>query len=142
MSSANFITIKPSVVMMVRKLLILSAIVLVFLVGSFWIQEALDQSSQELLKQVAAVMELTAAGDWSGAVLAFQNLFDHWSTLQEWWALVTDHEEIDEISRAMHKVSALLANQDLAAVQAELSALTYLIGHIPQKERLTLTTLF
>ncbi len=128
--------------MMVRKLLILSVIAVVFLLGSFWIQEALENSSQELLNQLATVMEFTSAKDWSQAEQAFRHLFENWSTLQEWWALITDHEEIDEISHSMYKISAYLANQDLSSVQAELSALTYLIGHIPQKERLTLTTLF
>ena len=102
----------------------------------------MEQSSQTLLAQIQKVASSVQAEAWDDAQTHFQVTADQWHRVEKRWALITDHEEIDEIVRALQKIKAYLHFQTAPDALAELQTLIYLIKHIPEKEKLTLSTLF
>ncbi|MBO8127400.1 MAG: DUF4363 family protein [Firmicutes bacterium] len=125
-----------------RKLVVLGILFLLFIGFGLYTEKALEKSSRQLVSQLKQVTKFVSEEEWAQAETAFNLAREAWTDIESWWALATDHEEIDEIALGMEKTKGLLAGKAKEDLLAELNALTYLIKHIPEKEKLTLSTLF
>lgn len=127
---------------LLTKLRVLLILLIIFIAGGLYTQQQLEQSSENLLAQIQKVVAAVQTEAWSDAQEHFKETADQWHRVEKRWALVTDHEEIDEIIRSLQKTKAYIHFQTAQDTLAELQTLIYLIKHIPEKEKLTLSTLF
>lgn len=124
-----------------RKQVILLIVLVLFILASIYTQEKFVESSGVLNDQLNKVVREVEADEWGKAVTRFDAAFQDWRRIAKWWTLLTEHEEIDLIAQSFQKTQAYISSEETTDSLAELKTLIYLIGHIPEKERLNLSSL-
>jgi len=64
-----------------------------------------------------------------------------WNKHKGWWAMVIDHQEIDQIDMALIRTRQYIDLQDRDA-SVELAVLRRMLEHIPDKEQVNLKNIF
>jgi len=105
-------------------------------------QSTLGKTSDELDKYILQVENSTTSNDWKTAELNVAQIKDKWSRIKGLWAILIDHQEIDNIDVTLSRMEKYIQTKDISSSMAEASALRKFIGHIPVKERLSFENVF
>lgn len=120
--------------------IIVIVLVLIFVSGyvmSIYISNSSKMVDEQLVKLDSEVRK----NNWSSALDALQNLENKWTSIKSGWAMLVDHQEIDNIDLSVSKMKEFVKEKDTVDALAEISSLRLLFEHIPQKESLTFTNI-
>lgn len=113
-----------------------------FLIGSYLSQSWLDRTADQLNQQLDEVELKLNAGDWDQSLLSLKKLRKNWERIKPYWAILTNHKEIDLIEESLTKTIRAASCKSSADTLINLGVLRNSIKHIPEKERLSLENVF
>ena len=120
-------------------LLILFASIISF---SFWTNHHLQASAGELLQSIEQIEEGLQNNHWEQAMAGTGQLEETWGKKADWWPIVLDHQEIDNIEFSMAKTREYISTKNDSLSRGQLSELKLMIKHIPEKESLKIKNIF
>jgi hypothetical protein len=102
----------------------------------------LDRDTQQLLASTEQMAVQLDNVNWPACQASYDQLADDWQQVQNTWALLTDHQELDLVSENLIKLRQAILNQEPQETRLELDLLNHFLQHIPEKERLNLKNFF
>jgi hypothetical protein len=125
-----------------RKLLPITILFIAILSLGIWSYLRIDTTSKELLSRLDTIEALVKEEDWNGAKEATSQLKEEWDEVQSFWSIFLNHKEMDNIDLSISKLSKLIASENSLMLPSELATLRLFIGHIPERESLSLKNIF
>lgn len=120
---------------------VLVALALVLGIG-FTSVSQLDKTAGQMVAGFDRLDRAIATGHWEVAREGVDRARHTWSRHKNWWAMVIDHQEIDNIDMAFARIDKYIAMRDRAMAAGELALLRQMLEHIPEKERVSLQNIF
>ena len=111
-------------------------------VGSFISYNYLSYSSNEIDKTLSNLNIAVEKERWNEAENLLSQVDNKWNGVNNLWAALLDHQEIDNIEIEMAKMEKYIATKNLTNSLAEISAVRLLFDHIPEKEKLSFKNVF
>jgi hypothetical protein len=110
-------------------------LILISIVGAgFWTNHALQTSTQELTRQIDQVSLAVKKENWAAAVSQTAQFEKVWKKEAQWWPVVLDHQEMDNIEFSLAKVKEYVSSRNPSLSLGQLSEVKLMIEHIPKKE--------
>jgi hypothetical protein len=122
--------------------LLVLAIAAIVISGGILTQQYLDRSADELTSQLERVQQSVEQKDWMMGESAFALLDEHWNGVHSNWALVTDHQELDNLDLSLVRLQKFIETRDEVNARVEAGTALDLIRSIPERERLTWRNVF
>lgn len=113
-----------------------------FLIAGSLVQSSLNRTANRLDRQLAEVEEKLAAGDWEQVSSGLKKVQNTWDQTKTYWAIVTNHREMDLIEEALIKTIKASSSKSYADTVINLGALRQSIKHIPERERFSTVNIF
>ncbi len=117
-----------------RTLIWVLIVVGIFLGLSFWSASYLDKTAAKMSAMVNKVEHQVVAKQWQKAGQSISQTDAQWQKTKDWWAIMIDHQEIDNIENALARLNNLTKGKDVPAALAETASLKKMLTHIPEKE--------
>ena len=117
-----------------RLIISLSIILTLFIALGFWTNHTLDVTAQHFSNQIDGITSLVENQDWVKAEQQIIALEEEWNKKANWWPVVLDHQEIDNIDLAFAKLKKYASTEDNSLTLGLLSELKVMLQHIPEKE--------
>jgi len=108
---------------------------------SFLTPDRLDASASDLVAGFGELDKAIDQGSWEEASAGIARVSNLWNKHKGWWAMVIDHQEIDQIDMALIRTRQYIDLQDRDA-SVELAVLRRMLEHIPDKEQVNLKNNF
>lgn len=124
-----------------RAVAVLTVLVALFIWGGVHVQRYLADTGRQLEEAVQDVLTAAEADEWVTAAQRSRQLQALWRQIKDWWGLLTEHDEIDDINATLSRLQGAVAEQDAATLQAEGAAALQLFRHIPEKESFNLVNI-
>lgn len=121
-----------------RLLLALLVIFIGVISLGFWSNHSLQTSTDELLRDVEHIVMELEKDHWKKAYDKTVTLENNWNKKANWWAILLNHQEIDNIEFSLAKVKEYIAHKNMALSRAQLSELRLMIRHIPENETINI----
>lgn len=115
---------------------------LAFLVLSNLVQRYLDESAGRLNQKLAAIEPDLEAQNWDQSLLKLKSIQNTWEKTKIFWAVLTNHKEMDLIEEALIKTIKAVSSESYADARISLGVLRDFIKHIPEKERFSIVNVF
>jgi hypothetical protein len=124
------------------KVLSVLLIILVAILGlGCWSTHSLQTSSNELVRQIDDIGLSIENNHWGQAQSQTRRLERTWQQKSTWWAVILDHQEIDNIEFSLAKAREYVAVKNPALSRGQLSELRLMVRHIPSNESVNLKNL-
>ncbi|HWJ03565.1 MAG TPA: DUF4363 family protein [Verrucomicrobiae bacterium] len=97
-----------------------------------------DSAARQLSQSFEQVEQSVSSEKWD---LARENLnlaHDQWETTKQWWSILLDHQEIDNIDISISRLEKYVETHGLSLSLGEVSTLKMLVEHISDKEKMNL----
>ncbi len=125
------------------KLLISSSLIfLVTIVLGIGVNFKIDRQIQNFNQSLQEIQPLIVENEWLKAQEQAQTVQKKWEKTTQWWPLVLDHQELEEIDYLLSQVSEYIQKEDLTLAQSSLAELKERAEHIPEQEQPTLQNIF
>lgn len=120
-----------------KPIVIILSVLIVILVGSYVFYNYIETSSSFIDKELRVLDTDIRNSKWNSASSGILIVENKWDKMKDRWALLIDHQEIDNINISMSKIKQYIEAKDAVDSLAEISALKLLFEHIPEKESLS-----
>lgn len=124
-----------------KHLILATVLVIIVLVGSFFMYKYIENVSDEFSKTIEEVESSINKNSWKDAKLLFDKFHKQWEPNAKLWMLVIGHEEIDHIEKSLIESTIYIREENKEAL-VELELLKYYLQHINQKEQIRLNNIF
>ena len=121
-----------------RIIVVLSFILFALAGFGIWINYSLSGTANELGIKFSQIEQAVKQNNWSDAVKQVSLAKKSWSTRKSWWAVIIDHQEIDNIEVAFSRIESYIDAKNTGLSLGELALLKQSIEHIPKKEAVSL----
>mgnify|MGYP000211960947 CR=1 FL=1 len=105
-------------------------------------QNYLNTSSQTLVRQLDSVQSALSRKNWDETFRLMQSFQQDWAKTRKLWAVLTHHEEIDNVDQALTKTREAILTQSYSDARMEMETLRHFIMHIAERERFSLVNIF
>ena len=102
--------------------------------SSLYINTRIAQSADQIAVEIDSVSRAIQEDDWTEAFEGFKKMESEWNRSKQWWPIIIDHREIDNIEFTLSKTTSYVQNKNKDLSLGELSALKEMVAHIPRKE--------
>lgn len=116
--------------------------VMLILGGGYWLNHALQRSSQQLITQIDQISGQIEANQWDEANRQADEFEADWKKEARWWPVFLEHQEMDNIEFSLAKLKQYVLNESITLSRAQLSEIRTMIEHIPRKETVNLQNIF
>ena len=123
-----------------KKTLIISIIgFTLIIIFAIFIQNYLEKSSEKLVNEINNLINAVANDKISESISIREKAQKEWDDTKNKWAMLVDHEEIDNIEETMHRVEMLMKDpEEKVELLSELNKLKFYLEHIPKREEFAL----
>lgn len=123
-----------------RKTLIIPVIgFTIMIIFAIFIQSYLEKTSEELISNLAQIIDFVDKDKTKETIETREKIQSKWNKTREKWAVLIDHEELDNIEETMHRVEMLIGDpEEKIELLSELNKLNFYLEHIPQREKFSL----
>lgn len=104
--------------------------------------DKLDSTTDDLVAGFDGLETAIAGDNWEDAGAGIERVEILWHKHKGWWAMVIDHQEIDNIDMALARIKQYIKVRDRAMASGELAVLKQMLEHIPEKEKVNLKNIF
>ncbi|WP_082789106.1 DUF4363 family protein [Desulfolucanica intricata] len=128
---------------MMMRLLIISTLLIVGLIGAgFGVNTALTNNAEILTADFGYIEEAIKKDNWPAALDKITQVEESWSKNKNWWAIVIDHQEIDNIEFTFSRIKNYIKAKNTGLSLGELAVLRKTIELIPEKEAVNIRNIF
>jgi len=113
-----------------------------FLAAGYLAQASLDRTARQLDHKLDEAELNVRAGNWDQSLQILNNAKQSWDKAKPFWAVLTNHKEIDLIDEALTKTLSAASGKSYIDTLIHIETLRDSIKHVPEKERLTLINVF
>ncbi len=113
-----------------------------FLAAGYLVQTYLDKSADRLNQKLAAVEPDLTIMDWGQSLQKLKSIQKNWEKTKPFWAVLTNHKEMDLIEEALIKTIRAVSSKSYADARINLGVLRDFIDHIPERERFSIVNVF
>lgn len=125
------------------RLLVALAAILGLIIGmAFWYNNSLQETTDELCRQIDSISREIEQEKWEAAVKQNEELEQIWQQKARRWPVYMDHQEIDNIEFSLARAKGYIICRDKALSIGQLLELKLMLQHIPAKEALKLENIF
>lgn len=111
----------------------------IMIIFAIFIQSYLEKTSEELVDNLSKVISYVDEDKIEEAIEEREKMQMKWDKTRGMWAVLIDHEELDNIEEIMHVVEILLEDPEQEIeVLSELNKLNFYLEHIPKREEFSL----
>lgn len=121
-----------------KKLIICIIVLIAFISISIFVESKLQQSANEILKDIDLLYNEISDENWDKVDNDLKKLENKWENTSDKWALLVEHEEIDQITVSFLKSKTFTINREKEEALAELREFKFMIDHIPKITKLEL----
>lgn len=121
-----------------RLVITLLAILLAVVAGDLWVSSSIEKSSNDFSKQIHEITSLISQDNWQGANSQLVKMEKDWSQNREWWHMVMEHREIENIEFSLAKTKEFVRERDKVLAMGYLAELRLIFLHLPEGDRLSL----
>lgn len=126
-----------------RDATIVGAILLVILFGTWYTQFLLQKQSDKMVQTLSEISSQIQQNENHAQVVGKANqLYQDWKKTSDVWSIVIDHQELDAIEKSILLVKTSAETQDDIRCKEAIEESSFLIGHIPDKEKLNWKNIF
>ncbi|MGN1351939.1 MAG: DUF4363 family protein [Clostridia bacterium] len=122
-------------------------VILVLIIGTaIWVQSYLNNTTEYLLKDLKILeKELISSkedNNRGNIVKKGNEIRNKWNKIENGWAIIILHDELDMIETSLIKMSANIEYGTISDSIEELENLIFLVEHISDKEEFNLKNIF
>lgn len=121
-----------------RVVVITILILVIFFVGTFMLNQYINNSCEMLLENVKILDKSIKEESWNQSREEIQNLKKQWETTKKGWQLFLEHYEMDAIDIALSRFEQYVEIESKALALGEMAELRLLISHIKGKKNFML----
>ena len=131
-----------------KEVIIIIIILMVIISGDILINNYLRKSSQSLignlkiLKEEMNREEIKEEINKEELVKKENMIYDNWQKIEEKWAIMVLHSELDLIETSLIKMKTEIEEDNLDIAKEELETSIFLINHISEKEKFCIKNIF
>ena len=127
-----------------REYIIIIIILILIIGGDIFINKYLENSSQNLIKELQNLQSKIDDKTYSNEELIKEanDIYDKWHKTDKKWAIIVLHSELDLIETSLIKMKTEIKEENLDIAQEELETSVFLINHISEKEKFCLKNVF
>ena len=109
--------------------------ILLFIFSANFAIDLLEDDAATFTEQLSQIEAAIASGNTANATALYEHMTNKWQQEYKKWALLVDHDKLDDINRLLVKIKIDFdAPQSLAQDIAEVK---YLLQSIPRTEKIT-----
>ena len=102
----------------------------------------MNKDADKLSNQIDQLDSFVSDKNWEKASTGISNLSKTWKPIRKRWETLIDHIEVDRIDTSLARIKQLAASKEEADCLAEIAALKQSILHIPEKDKISFSTIF
>ncbi|SKA85318.1 protein of unknown function [Caloramator quimbayensis] len=126
-----------------KKIIFFSLIVFIgIIILEIFINIYLKKTSSILISQIEKAKQYVENEQWNNAKSIIYDTCDRWNNIEEKWALITNHHEIDNITVSLKSAKEFIDSAEKPDALSSLENLKHFISHIPKMEKLLLENIF
>lgn len=129
-----------------KEITIIVIIITIVCTASFFMQDYLTKTSDELVNKLEVLKEeikyAQESGDNKRAKSISKEAMDKWEDIHKQWSTVVLHEELDMIQLSLIQVNAGVEIGSYEDSLQEIDKSIFLVGHIKEKEVFQLKNIF
>ncbi len=124
-----------------KMFIVVIVLVLVFLVGWYFINESIGQYTTNFVNQLNHISKTIKDEDWNMVTIEYKRIKDNWNKIRDLLSILLDHHEIDNIDLSMAKAHQYIETKNAPLSLAEIEVLRQLFIIIDESESLTITNI-
>lgn len=125
-----------------KKLIASIIVLLIFISISICVQKKIQESAYDIVNDINLLYEKINNEQWKQADKDLIQLENKWEGVSEKWAVLVEHEEIDQITVSFLKSKIFTLNREKEEALAELREFEFMIDHIPKINKVELKNIF
>lgn len=129
-----------------KDFIIISIILVIIIGGAIYTQKYINNTSEELTKDLKELKKMMIDMKQNGIreelVKKSNEVYNKWSEIEEGWALVVLHSELDLIETSFIRMKTAIEEDEINRGLEELETSIFLINHISEKEMFCLKNIF
>lgn len=108
----------------------------------FFIINSLTHNTDKISENIDKASQAINDENWNQANKELDLVKEKWNQHKKWWAIIVDHQEIDNIDVSLARTCEYLNHQDPTLTAGELAALKQYLKHIPEIEKISWKNIF
>ncbi len=124
-----------------KEILIIVISILIVIVGANISQGYLNQTSDELTKDIEILREeikKAQNSEQNNSEELAKDIYDKWEKIEKNWSIIVMHNELDLIELAIVSMKTCIEENEYSEAIKELEKSSYLLEHIKDREKLAL----
>lgn len=124
-----------------KEILIIVISILIVIVGANISQGYLNQTSDELTKDIEILREeikKAQNSEQNNSEELAKDIYDKWEKIEKNWSIMVMHNELDLIELAIVSMKTCIEENEYSEAIKELEKSSYLLEHIKDREKLAL----
>lgn len=124
-----------------KDLVIVIAIVFLVFVPGYYTNSYLKDSAKEIVTIVENIENEVKIGEMGNLKLV-QNLKEKWEKEQDWWNILSNHQNTDEVQRQIEMLITNYENKEKSEVLINLTEIKSIVEDVPKGEGIMLVNIF
>jgi predicted PurR-regulated permease PerM len=117
-----------------KRITAVAIVTLAFIGAAIFSNFFLKSSADNISEHIKGVETYAKSNDWPRAANELYLAKENWNEVKNKWAMLIDHNEIDNIGSSLSRTTGFVSTKNLNDVLAETSVLKLMIEHIPEKD--------
>ncbi|MCI8336397.1 MAG: DUF4363 family protein [Peptococcaceae bacterium] len=109
--------------------------ILLFIFSANFAINLLENDAQDLTQQLQQIEAAIEKGDQAKAAIIYEKIAQKWETEYKKWAVLVDHDKLDDINRLLVKIKIDIAQNQ--SPDQDIAEVIYLLESIPRTEKIT-----
>lgn len=109
--------------------------ILLFIFSANFAINLLENDAQDLTQQLQQIEAAIEKGDQAKAAITYEKIAQKWETEYKKWAVLVDHDKLDDINRLLVKIKIDIAQNQ--SPDQDIAEVIYLLESIPRTEKIT-----
>jgi len=122
-----------------KELIIAVTVLLAIFGASVYTNKNIKEGSRTLVNKLEVLKEDISKDDASKSA---KEIYKEWEKISKNWSVMILHNELDLIETSLIRMKSSISSSELQRATEEIDVAIFLLGHIVEKERLSIKNIF